>query len=183
MNELCTSKVRTQIYVHEVRTLSESDFAPCYPWKWRFKWGDVVLDILALKEGVWPDKKSIRIRKRYVWRSRDGGRNSGSGGRRTRSVELRWPLNRHEQCTWQPAMSDSAVNGQHCCSSQYFTARSSVCSKTRFLMSMGQSPWDNIKILGHCSVSICVYVCLCVQSGTISKFCPVPSSSKSVYSR
>ena len=36
---------------------------------------------------------------------------------------------------------------------------------TRSMWGMG-----DIKILGHCSVSVCQYVCLCVQSGTISKF-------------
>ena len=30
---------------------------------------------------------------------------------------------------------------------------------------MGQSPWDDITILGHCSVSVCPYVSLCVLSG------------------
>ena len=51
---------------------------------------------------------------------------------------------------------------------------------TRFLMSMGQSPWDDMKILVHCSVFVCLYVCLCVHSGAISKFWVVPCSSKSV---
>ena len=39
---------------------------------------------------------------------------------------------------------------------------------------MAQAISDNIKILGHCIVSICLHVCicLCVQSGTVSK-CPV----------
>ena len=55
-------------------------------------------------------------------------------------------------------------------------------SNTRILMSMGQSPWDDIKVLGHCSVSFCLYVCLCVLNGTISKFWAVPCSSKCVYS-
>ena len=30
---------------------------------------------------------------------------------------------------------------------------------------MGQSPWDDITILGHCSVSVCPYVSLCVLTG------------------
>ena len=30
---------------------------------------------------------------------------------------------------------------------------------TRILMSMGQSPWDNIKFLGHCGESVSLYVC------------------------
>ena len=30
---------------------------------------------------------------------------------------------------------------------------------TRILMSMGQSPWDNVKFLGHCSESVNLYVC------------------------
>ena len=41
------------------------------------------------------------------------------------------------------------------------------CS-TRYLTTVGQSPWGDIKILGHCSVSVCLHVCPCVQSGTIS---------------
>ena len=50
------------------------------------------------------------------------------------------------------------------------------------LTSMGQTPWDDIKILGHCSVSVCLNVCLCEQNGTISKFWDVPCSAKCVYS-
>ena len=36
--------------------------------------------------------------------------------------------------------------------------------------------WDDIKNLGHFTVSICLYVCLCVHDGTISKIgrCPIP---------
>ena len=34
---------------------------------------------------------------------------------------------------------------------------------TRFIVRVGQSPWDDIKILGLCSTSVCQYVCLCVQ--------------------
>ena len=47
---------------------------------------------------------------------------------------------------------------------------------TRSMWGMGHAVWDDIKILGHCSVSVCQYVCLCVQSGTLSKFlrCPIP---------
>ena len=47
---------------------------------------------------------------------------------------------------------------------------------TRSMWGMGHAVWDDIKILGHCSVSVCQYVCLCVHSGTISKFprCPIP---------
>ena len=37
---------------------------------------------------------------------------------------------------------------------------------TRFLTRVGQPEWDDIKILGCCSVSVCLYVCLCVLSGT-----------------
>ena len=50
-----------------------------------------------------------------------------------------------------------------------------VDTNTRILTSMGQSPWDNIKILRHCSVSICHYVCLCVLNGTIPNIlgCPM----------
>ena len=45
------------------------------------------------------------------------------------------------------------------------------------MVTSGHAQRDDIKILGHCSVSVCLYVCLCVQSGTISKFprCPVVS--------
>ena len=35
------------------------------------------------------------------------------------------------------------------------------------LMSMGQSPWDDIKILGTFSVSVCLYVSMC---GRYQKF-------------
>ena len=47
---------------------------------------------------------------------------------------------------------------------------------TRSMWGMGHAVWDDIKILGHCSVSVCQYVCLCIKSGTISKFprCPIP---------
>ena len=33
---------------------------------------------------------------------------------------------------------------------------------TRIIWGMGHAVWDDIKILGHCSVSVCQYVCLCV---------------------
>ena len=37
------------------------------------------------------------------------------------------------------------------------------------MVTTGHAQRADIKILGHCSVSVCLYVCLCVQSGTISK--------------
>ena len=45
------------------------------------------------------------------------------------------------------------------------------------MVTTGHAQRDDIIILGHRSVSVCLYVCLCVQSGTISKFprCPVVS--------
>ena len=46
---------------------------------------------------------------------------------------------------------------------------------------MGQSLWDDIKSPGHCIPSVCLYVCLRVLNGTISKFWAVPCSSKCVY--
>ena len=63
----------------------------------------------------------------------------------------------------------------------YFSRDKMCFADTRILTNMGQSPWDDIKILGHCSVSVCQYVCLCVLNGTISKFWAVPCSSKCVY--
>ena len=49
-------------------------------------------------------------------------------------------------------------------------------------MSMGQPLWDDIKILGHVSMSVCLYVCLCVCGTLISKIWAVPCSSYCVYS-
>ena len=48
---------------------------------------------------------------------------------------------------------------------------------------MGHAQRDDIKILGHFSVSVCQYVCLCVQSGTISKFprCSIPGILRVVH--
>ena len=46
---------------------------------------------------------------------------------------------------------------------------------TRIMVYMGQVIRDDTEILGHVSVSVCQYVCLCVQSRTISKIpqCPI----------
>ena len=43
------------------------------------------------------------------------------------------------------------------------------------MVDMGQAIRDDVKVLGHASMSVCQYVCLCVQSWTISKIprCPI----------
>ena len=52
---------------------------------------------------------------------------------------------------------------------------------THSMMKTGHAQRDDIKILGHCSESICLNVCLCVQSGAISKFPRCPVSAYCVY--
>ena len=54
------------------------------------------------------------------------------------------------------------------------TADGFVRYSTRSMWGMGHAVWDDIKILGHCSVSVCQYVCLCVQVGRYQNFHGVP---------
>ena len=55
------------------------------------------------------------------------------------------------------------------------------CGYTRSMMSMGQPLWDDITILGHVSMSVCLYVCLCVCGTLISNSWAVPCSLYRVY--
>ena len=86
-------------------------------------------------------------------------------------------------CTHRPAEGTQRTIVSTLCTSRSVRFRDEGARArlaTRFLTRVRPSPWNDIKILGNCSVTVCLYVCLCVQSGTISKFWTVPLASKSV---
>ena len=58
-----------------------------------------------------------------------------------------------------------------------FQACKSDSGPARSMISMGHPLWEDIKILEYVSMSVCLYVCLCVFGTLISKIWAVPCSS------